>query len=396
MDQHDYLRIDTDNLKSIEGLSDYIKLLEEYPSADFTFRGENSKYDARLAGAFRGKKQGRLIKSINEYYSTVGHRLSDIEKQNFLAFAQHYGLPTNLLDVTSNPLNALFFACHEAKENGYVYIFSNRDFIDITEIIEAFPREGVFDLFISGNPIAINKIHNSIREMFEGARGLFRFTGEAFVMEGSSYINQLFCKLYCITRDKYSEKNQNVISTVTYEELINRVKGDGVVRARELSLDFYKAVNAERELFEELREAVYKDDIMSDMSSSKIPVDDLMYYISFMLYCFRVEYRCKGNPDLKVYQELFPPMIYRPKITFERARQQQGYFVYMPYMAASGMYSDIEIEMHNVSHIQAIEVINPKQVLYELDNIGVNYGTIYGDFDSIAKYIKEKNSDKKL
>jgi len=394
LDQHDRSRIDTDNLKTIEGLSDYIKLLEEYPSADFTFRGENSKYNERLAGAFRGKSHGSLIKSINEYYSAVGHRLSDIEKQNFLAFAQHYGLPTNLLDVTSNPLNALFFACYEAKENGYVYIFSNRNFIDITEIIEFFPRESVFDLFISGNPIAVNTIHNSIREMFESMRGLLRFTGEAFVMEGSSYISQLFCKLYCITRDKYSEKNQDVISTVTYEELINSVKGDGVVRARELSPNFYKTVNAERELFEELLEVICKDDIMNDMSNSKILVDDLMYYIIFILYCFRVDYRCNGNSDFKGYRELFPPMIYRPKITFERARQQQGYFVYMPYMAASGMYSDIKIEMHNVSHMQAVEVKNPAQVLYELDNVGVNYGTIYGDFDSIAKYIKEKNSDK--
>lgn len=377
----------------INNLSEYINLLQNYPSSECIFRGENDKYDKRQASAFR--KSGCFMYSIKEYYSLIGHRLSEIEKQNFLAFAQHHGLPTNLLDVTSNPLNALFFACNESKENGYVYIFSNWFLVDITEIIEEFPRQSVFDLFVAGNITVVNKISELISELFENKRSLLQFTGTAFIMPGNQFVTHLFCGAYCLARDVYTKKNKIEIDNITYDELLTNVCGDGVVRSNELFFNgFHKAVDSERERFQKLLNLICEDDIMNDMDVNSITQDDLVYYIIFILYCFRVSRKLGKEINSDEYTELFPIMIYKPKITFERARLQQGYFIYTPYVAASGVFSDTEVEMSNILHAQSIKINTPSQVLLELENIGINIGTIYGDYDNIAKYIKDKEARK--
>ncbi len=90
------------------------------------FRGQaNVDYRDRVCpGIYRRSERHDEQYYLNNMNLRCPQELKGLNSINRLTFLQHYGCPTRMLDVTTNPLVALFFACErDLNCDGEVFVF---------------------------------------------------------------------------------------------------------------------------------------------------------------------------------------------------------------------------------------------------------------------------------
>jgi FRG domain len=147
---------------SIEKISDLLSLLDDWKGKPSIFRGVVSK-DYKLVPSIgrcplvgqstRAQMERRLFKRFKE--RSLPH-LGFVPRDDWewLAVAQHYGLPTRLLDWSSNPLAAAYFAVEtEASEDSAIFLWATKEVVDKAKHASPFATDKVLKL----NPPAISE-----------------------------------------------------------------------------------------------------------------------------------------------------------------------------------------------------------------------------------------------
>lgn len=167
----------------------------------------------------------------------------NIRKNNFVEFSvqenfineiihmQHYGIPTPLVDWTSNPLIALFFSLDESKNDGRVFLtnktriinFSEDDYKKVSEILESIfrndrtkIRDEHMEIILQDEDLFIETINENPR--IAAQKGLFSISFKPYRFS-KNIKEYLFNKIletinFIATQELEDDKQLNIFKSV--------------------------------------------------------------------------------------------------------------------------------------------------------------------------------------
>ncbi len=248
--------------KIIQSLGEFIDYIEECKNKNYPNISEESKWEKIVYRGHANKDWECLPKLFRaeESYNNESNIAADILRRcpndfeglnrfGKLEKMQHYGAPTRLLDFTSNPLIALYFACDDdtqKKKDGAVLLCKMpmfyEDDIPIEIFLEnVFPKnksllmqvnsEKVECIVQTSNVIGIMpELNNERIKNQEGCFALFTYSGKKYVKifnpleENNCIKEKVIVPQECKNKILSSLDGYGINKAFVYPELENQIK----------------------------------------------------------------------------------------------------------------------------------------------------------------------------
>ena len=89
-----------------------------------------------------------------------------------------------------------------------------------------------------------------------------------------------------------------------------------------------------------------------------------------------------------------PYFMYKTPLKFDRIKNQNGVFLYQAFIDYQTDWDEMRgLMVQKIIPSMVIQVNKQKEIMKELDMVGINKKYIYGDFDNTAQYINMKFLD---
>lgn len=363
-------------IQQAKSVSEFVSLIEQYPNS-VLFRGEEKDFvETKLVSTMLRTDENKFNFKYrcDILYQRTFSGLTDNEKEHFLAFAQHHGIPTNLLDITTNPLVALWFACRKANyedQDGVVYGFEE-NCIDMTDFID----------MIGVNYLGVK---------FFGDKEKWRTCFEDAIIWSSISIKEALISLFStalglkINMPIIIDEFKNILLPESNGRNHRYSKWEEFLLDLKRFIDDIEFINAydDKENIADMISIFIIDNIPKYLSDVEIEDNHsrLLLYsnierrivarLLFLSYC--------ENGDMV---NCLPSILYQPTLSFKRALSQHSMFFYQWYDNEKKQVLTPMYEIH-------VDKCAKEKIRKELRKFGIHQGAIFRDYDNIAKDIMD-------
>ena len=364
----------------VKSVSKYIKLLSKYKAEEnLFFRGQSNSNFLLQPSIIREdiwrKNEKRMFDELERLCPKEFQGMNSILDK--LVEMQHYNLPTRLLDVSSNALVALLFACQDFESDGEVIIFKEkRNKNPLAKMEETNIRYGHSDSvsLLTGisqmnyeDQLLLYYIAEFFRKLVKSDRPLESwFNKKDGTDKWDSEINLILEKVY---------KNKYTISNILCGNKIDARVDSSILQLNELKKEYES--NAKKNSW------ALKNQIKNFNSI------DVVKRLYRQVQREKPYFECRIVP-----QDVCNILFVKPSMLNQRIVKQSGAFIIVGAMEADK--SDIVCRLNNyryrkedIAPIFIIPSIYKKRILNELKLCDLHTASIYPEIEKVAEYIKK-------